>query len=706
MSPIGVEAGDPVPRRGGPRRAGRRAARGRAGRARPGLHPGRRRHRQDPRDHPPHRLRRAHRRRTRPSRCSRSPSPPARPASCAAGCARSASAACRPAPSTRPRCGSCSYFGPRVLGGPMPDAGREQAAAGRRTPPRGRGCRTDRAELRDLASEIEWAKATLAAPDDYPAAAPRRPAASRRSTPAAVAAVYAEYEAGQAARRRARLRGPAAVTACALEEHRGRRRARSAPSTGTSSSTSTRTSPRCSSGCSTPGSAAATTSAWSATPTRPSTPSPAPTPTTCWLRRPLSRRRRRPAGARLPLHPAGGRAGQPADRPGAAAQGPAGLRLLGQRPDGPEPTFAEYDDEPAEAAAVAAALPRADRRGHAGGRDRGAVPDQRPVRGLRAGAGRRRRALRAARAASGSSTGPRSARRVLLLRGAAARRQRARRRRCPSRCATCSACDRLGRARPPPGGAARERWESLAALVDLAERPGRPTTPTPDLAELRRRPRPRAPTRSTRRPSRASRSPRCTRPRAWSGTPSSSSGWSTARCRSRTPRPPAQSRRSAGCSTSASPGPGSSCPVLGAGPQPAAPSAARPPQPVPRRGSRPDSGADRARSRKRAGQAAQGGARGRGTRELFERLRAWRSAGGPGRVGAGVRRVHRRDAAGHRRDPAGRTCASWRDCPASGRASWSSTAPTCSPTVDRRRTRCAGPPRSVNSVDPVRAGPS
>ena len=31
----------------------------------------------------------------------------------------------------------------------------------------------------------------------------------------------------------------------------------------------------------------------------------------------------------------------------------SGLRLVGQRPDGPQPVFAEYDDEPAEAAAVA-----------------------------------------------------------------------------------------------------------------------------------------------------------------------------------------------------------------------------------------------------------------------------------------------------------------------------------------------------------------
>ncbi len=56
---------------------------------------------------------------------------------------------------------------------------------------------------------------------------------------------------------------------------------RSAASTSGSSSTSSRTSPRSSRRCSTCGSAAATSSAWSATRPRRSTPSPAPTPTTC-----------------------------------------------------------------------------------------------------------------------------------------------------------------------------------------------------------------------------------------------------------------------------------------------------------------------------------------------------------------------------------------------------------------------------------------
>ena len=60
------------------------------------------------------------------------------------------------------------------------------------------------------------------------------------------------------------------------------------PATGTSWSTSTRTSARCSSGCWTPGWAAATTSAWSATPTRRSTPSPARPRRTCWTSRAAS----------------------------------------------------------------------------------------------------------------------------------------------------------------------------------------------------------------------------------------------------------------------------------------------------------------------------------------------------------------------------------------------------------------------------------
>ncbi len=73
------------------------------------------------------------------------------------------------------------------------------------------------------------------------------------------------------------------------------------------------------------------------------------------------------------------------------------LRLTAALPDGPEVAYAEHPDEPAEAGAVAAAHLRADRRRHACVLDRRAVPDQRPVGGVRTGAGRGRGALRGPR---------------------------------------------------------------------------------------------------------------------------------------------------------------------------------------------------------------------------------------------------------------------------------------------------------------------
>ncbi|MDN5915655.1 MAG: ATP-dependent DNA helicase UvrD2 [Pseudonocardia sp.] len=111
------------------------------------------------------------------------------------------------------------YFWPRVVGGPhwqlvegklrIIGQAAARAKAG-----------TDSDALRDLASEIEWAKSSLIAPSDYPAEAARR----KRDTPGPaeqVAAVYASYE---------ELKNAAEVldfddlllhTAVALEEHAG-----------------------------------------------------------------------------------------------------------------------------------------------------------------------------------------------------------------------------------------------------------------------------------------------------------------------------------------------------------------------------------------------------------------------------------------------------------------------------------------------------
>ena len=68
------------------------------------------------------------------------------------------------------------------------------------------GVSTSADSLRDLAGEIEWSKATLVAPEDYPAAAAR----AHRDPPGSadqVAAVYAGYEALKTRRPRGALRG-------------------------------------------------------------------------------------------------------------------------------------------------------------------------------------------------------------------------------------------------------------------------------------------------------------------------------------------------------------------------------------------------------------------------------------------------------------------------------------------------------------------
>src|SRR4051794_32117928 len=109
------------------------------------------------------------------------------------------------------------YFAPRVLGGPMPELVENKlrlaAAAAARARPS-----TDRASLRDLASEIEWAKTTLATPEDYPA---RAQAAGREPPfePAAVAAVYASYESAKQREGVLDFEDLLLVTAYALEEH-------------------------------------------------------------------------------------------------------------------------------------------------------------------------------------------------------------------------------------------------------------------------------------------------------------------------------------------------------------------------------------------------------------------------------------------------------------------------------------------------------
>ncbi|WP_369135550.1 ATP-dependent DNA helicase UvrD2 [Modestobacter sp. I12A-02662] len=109
------------------------------------------------------------------------------------------------------------YFAPRVLGGPMPGLveNKLRLVAGAASRHR---LSTDRTSLRDLASEVEWAKTTLATPEDYPA----RAAAAGRELPfdaAAVAEVYRSYEAAKQRDGVLDFEDLLLVTAYAIEEH-------------------------------------------------------------------------------------------------------------------------------------------------------------------------------------------------------------------------------------------------------------------------------------------------------------------------------------------------------------------------------------------------------------------------------------------------------------------------------------------------------
>jgi len=110
-----------------------------------------------------------------------------------------------------------SYFWPRVVGGEMPrivdsKLGLVAEAASRA------GRRAGGAELRDLAAEVEWAKARMIAPDGYVSAA----AAAHRESPAPaeeMARIYAGYE--QAKRRAGAIDFDdlLLLTAAGIEEH-------------------------------------------------------------------------------------------------------------------------------------------------------------------------------------------------------------------------------------------------------------------------------------------------------------------------------------------------------------------------------------------------------------------------------------------------------------------------------------------------------
>ena len=223
------------------------------------------------------------------------------------------------------------------------------------------------------------------------------------------------------------------------------------------------------------------------------------------------------------------------------------VELVAQQPPGAEPTFTGYSDEAAEATAVASAC-----RGLVDG---GVVAREIAVL-FRTNA--QSQVYEQALAEANVPYVVRGAARFFdrteiregtrLLRGAARSADAAGVQQLPEAVRHVLAAAGWTDEPPAGAGATRDRWDGLAALVGLAEElyAGDPGADLVDSS-------PYSPTvlpPNIRSSSTGSRWRRCMRRRDWSGTPSSSSGSSTAWCRSRTQRPPSRSTRSDGCCTS------------------------------------------------------------------------------------------------------------------------------------------------------------
>jgi DNA helicase II / ATP-dependent DNA helicase PcrA len=351
------------------------------------------------------------------------------------------------------------YFGPRVLGGPVPELVDNKirlvaiaaAQAGVRE--------TDRAALRDLAAEIEWAKVTLCPPSLYPA----RSAEAGREPPVpagAVVAVMAAYEEAKARAGVLDFEDLLLVTAAAIEEHRdvaeelrSRYRHFVVDEYQDVSPLQQRLLDAWLGGrddlCVVGDPNQTIYSFTGATPDHLlSFPRRFPGATVVRLVRDY---RSTPQVVQL--------ANRVLDRRSA-------LRLVGQRAAGPEPTFAEYDDEPAEAASVSAAC-RAKL-------DAGTPASEVAVLfRVNAQSEVYERALADAGVPYVLRGGVRFFDRteireaLLLLRGAVRSAESGAKLADLVRDVLSALSWSAGSA--PAGGAARERWESLAALVGVAE---------------------------------------------------------------------------------------------------------------------------------------------------------------------------------------------------------------------------------------------
>ncbi|WP_020667911.1 ATP-dependent DNA helicase UvrD2 [Amycolatopsis nigrescens] len=354
------------------------------------------------------------------------------------------------------------YFWPRVVGDRLWDLLegklRLVAQAANRA-----GVATEAEVLRDLASEIEWAKATLVSPDDYPAVAAR----TQRDTPAPaaqVAEVYRNYE---------KIKNSAQVldfddlllhTTAVLEEHgdvatefRDRYRCFVVDEYQDVTPLQQRLLNAWLGGrddLTVVGDANQTIYSFGGASPRPLLEFTRRFPEATVVR--LERDyRSTPQVVSLANKVIGAARGRPAG---------SRLQLIGQRPDGPEPRFAEYDDEPAEAVAVAgrirqlldagvpasqiAVLYRVNAQSEAYEQALSELDIPYLVRGGERFFARKevRQAISALRVATSRPSGADVVEQVrTALAGVGLTEQ------------------------PPPGGAAKERWDALLSLVELAE---------------------------------------------------------------------------------------------------------------------------------------------------------------------------------------------------------------------------------------------
>jgi ATP-dependent DNA helicase UvrD/PcrA len=349
-----------------------------------------------------------------------------------------------------------SYFAPRVLGGALPEVIDNPTRLVGNAAARAR-LRPHRAELRDLTAEIDWAKAVLATPDDYP----KRAADAGRAGPydaATIAEVYAGYEKAKQRARQLDFADLLLIMAGALEQYRdvaeevrSRYRHFVVDEYQDVSPVQQRLLDAWLGGrddlCVVGDANQTIYSFAGATP-----------------RHLLEFRARFPGAVEIQLHRDYRSTPQVVELANTLIRGR--ITLVGQRPDGALPTFAEFDDEPAEATDVAkqcraltdagtpaaeiAVLFRVNAQSEVyeqalaeagvpyvlrGGERFFDRPEIREARLLLRGA---------ARADAGEQPLPETVRAVLASIG-------------------------WHPDDPPPGGAARERWESLAALVSVAD---------------------------------------------------------------------------------------------------------------------------------------------------------------------------------------------------------------------------------------------